>query len=178
MKTIINVISLTIILLIMQGKTICLAQQTDTARINAMQKLEALHGKWSGSGWYQMGHEAKGQINQTENVYTKLGGLLLVIDGLGKNPQTGEEVFAAYGVIHYSPEKEMYQFNAYTKEGRHTLASAKLEGNTLTWWFDTPQGATIKYVINFTSDIWVEDGLYSPDGKQWYPFFHMDLKKL
>ena len=110
MKTIINAISLTIILLIMQGKTICLAQQTDTARINAMQKLEALHGKWSGSGWYQMGHEAKRQINQTENVYTKLGGLLLVIDGLGKSPQTGEEVFAAYGVIHYSPEKEMYQF--------------------------------------------------------------------
>lgn len=178
MKTIITTFSITIILLIVQGRTICFAQQPDTVSIREMQKLEALQGKWSGSGWYQMGRQDKHQINQTEHVYTKLDGRLLVIDGLGKDPQTGEVVFGAFGVIHYSPEKGLYQFNTYTNEGKHTLASAKLEGSTLTWWFDTPQGATIKYVIDFTSDTWVEDGLYSPDGKQWYPFFHMDLKKL
>ena len=139
--------------------------------------LDALKGKWAGTGWYQMGPGPKSPIEQTEHVYSKLDGKLLVIEGRGVDPESGNEKFAAYGVLNYSAPNNTLLFNAYTQEGYHTMAHATLDGNIFTWWFDKPNGGTIKYIITFDEHTWSEDGLYSPDGNTWYTFFHMDLKK-
>lgn len=177
MKSTTNILLLALLILILQGHTLCQAQQTDTVGIKEMKKLKDLQGTWSGSGWYQRGAGPKYEINQTEQVVPKLNSQVLVIDGQGKDPETSDVVFEAFAVINYSPEKGEYQLSAYTKDG-HTIASAKFEGEDFVWWFQTPTGGTVKYIINFTADKWVEDGHFSPDGKQWYPFFHMELKKL
>lgn len=153
------------------------AQNYDSIAIKEMKKLSALHGRWSGSGWYQMANQERVEFNQTENIYPKLEGQVLVVNGLGKDPESGNVVFEAFAVMHFSKEESLYKFNTYTNNGGHTTASAKLENDSLTWWFDVPKG-TIRYTIHFTQNTWVEDGHFSPDSENWYPFLHMELKKL
>lgn len=170
-------ISICTFLIVILGNAFCYGQNAEVNKTE-MAKLASLQGKWSGSGWYQSPDQKRHQVNQTEDIYSKLDGQVLVINGLGKDPETGEEVFEAFAVIRYDQKKGQYEFSSYTKEGHHTLASAKFEGDDLVWWFDTSKGGTIKYKIDFTENTWIEDGHFSPDGEKWYPFFHMELKKV
>lgn len=170
-------ISICALLIIMQGSLISYGQETEVSKTE-MAKLANLEGQWSGSGWYQSPDQKRHQVNQTEHIYTKLDGHLLIVNGLGKDPETGEKVFEAFAVINYDEKEGQYKFNSYTREGKHTMASAKFEGDDLVWWFGTSKGGTIKYKIDFTENTWIEDGHFSPDGEKWYPFFHMKLKKV
>lgn len=142
-----------------------------------LEALMPLVGQWEGTGWMQTQDGQRLQFKQTEDIYTKLDGQLLVVNGLGRDPETGEKVFEAFGILNYSKEDKAYKFNTYTHRGDHGIADVKLGDGQFDWWFTVPSGGTVKYSITFTDSTWSEDGHYSPDGENWYPFFHMDLKK-
>lgn len=172
-------VTIALLLLLWQSSFMCSAQQDTTVIAEKMALVKNLHGKWSGSGWYHVPDQGRFEFNQTEHVYPRLGGRILAIEGEGRDPESNEIVFQAFAVLHYSQEEGGYRFNSWTnKDSKRNLASAKINGNEFVWWFDTDKGGTIKYTIIFTENTWVEDGHYSPDGEKWYPFFHMDLKKL
>lgn len=143
---------------------------------NHMFGLKQLIGQWEGSGWMRMPDGKRVEFNQTEDIYSKLEGQLLVINGLGRDASTDEKIFEAFGVINYSQQENVYKFNAYTNDGRHTLANFEVTPDGFNWWFDTGNG-TVKYKAKVTSDTWVEEGFYSPDEENWYPFFKMELEK-
>lgn len=178
MKT--QILTITILALILNGAIVCKAQQQNTVPTGKMEALSKLQGKWSGTGWYQEGRQERHQIKQTENVYSKLDGKILVIEGQGRNAETDDITFEAFGVMYYEESQGQYLLSTYTnvQDRGHTVASAKFEGDNLIWWFETPSGGTVRYTINFTETTWIEDGHFSPDGEKWYPFFHMELKKL
>src|SRR5262245_47454498 len=67
------------------------------ARREAMTKLEPWVGQWQGTGWTVTG--PGGQRNEftiTERVQPKAGGLVLLVEGVGKgkDPASGAEVVA------------------------------------------------------------------------------------
>ncbi|ELR70899.1 hypothetical protein C900_03334 [Fulvivirga imtechensis AK7] len=176
MKT--QTLTITLLVLILQGALVCKAQQESNVAAEKMEAFSKLQGKWSGTGWYQQGSQERHLVKQTEHIYSKLDGKILVVEGQGRHPETKEIVFEAFAVLHFDEVQGRYIFNTYTRDKGHTAALAKFEGDDLIWWFETPTGGTIKYTIDFTETTWIEDGHYSPDGEKWYPFFHMELKKL
>jgi hypothetical protein len=155
-----------------------LAQQPPNnreAQLTAMKKLSRMAGTWTGGGTMQMGPNERRESTVTETIQPKLDGLLLVIDGVGKNA-TGDVVHRAFGVISYDGSKNEYKFAAYTKEGYYVLADTKVDGNQFIWSFDTG-GASIRYTATVTDDEWVEVGERSTDKQVWQKFFEMKLKK-
>ena len=133
-------------------------------------------GNWEGSGWSRSPDGKQVTFNQTENIYNKLDGKILVINGLGTDKTTNEKVFEAFGVISFNTHENKLVMNAYTMDGKHTQANFEVTKTGFDWWFDTGSG-TVKYKATLTSDTWVEEGFYSPDDENWYPFFKMELKK-
>jgi hypothetical protein len=140
----------------------------------AMKKLSFLVGEWQGESWTQMGPD-KRTSKGTEIVQSKLGGLLLVIDG--RFESGGQVAHNAYGVLSYDPRAERYRFNAYTANGQMADAKVELKEGGFDWSFQPNPGITIRYEmrLNDTGE-WVEKGYFVRDGSP-VQFFEMHLKK-
>lgn len=78
-----------------------------------MKKLDFLVGKWSGDAHVNGARNAKITVRQTENVQFKLEGLVMLVEGTGRNPETGNVVFSALATIAYDPDTHAYRFRAY-----------------------------------------------------------------
>lgn len=142
-----------------------------------MRKLDWLVGEWTGEAATQMGPGKREKAAMTERVQSKLGGRVLLIEGLGKGP-AGEIVHDALAVASWDDATKKYRFDAWT--ARHGYVEAWLEvgENNARWGFDTPQGGKVRYTIARTENgQWRETGDFSRDGKQWMPFFEMTLTK-
>ena len=148
-----------------------------------MRKLDWWVGEWSGDASIQMGPGKPQQVAQTERVQSKLGGKLLLVEGLGKarleDGKTGDVVHEAMAVVSWNDRTRKYELDAWTAREGHVDAWFEAgEGNTAVWGFDTPQGGKIRYTVSLTeAGQWREIGEFSRDGSQWMKFFEMTLKK-
>src|ERR1035441_7276030 len=75
-------------------------QAAVTAQRDAMKKLEFLVGRWSGEGIVVRGPGDPMRLRQTEDVQWKLDGLVMVVEGTGRNAE-GQVVFRAFATIAY-----------------------------------------------------------------------------
>src|SRR5436309_16001609 len=66
----------------------------------AMKKLSFLAGKWSGGGTVIRGSGDAMKLAQSEDVQYRLDGLVMIVEGSGRNP-AGEVVFRALATISY-----------------------------------------------------------------------------
>jgi len=146
-------------------------------KLGYMNNLSFMMGTWEGTGWYQMGQDERDVFNIHETITEKLDGLLLLIEGHGTS--NGQTVHKAFAVISWDPDNEQYKFESHTYDGRSVNANATLKGKVFTWYFDVPGRGSIRYVININEDDeWIEKGSFSSDGKTWYPFMGMTLKRI
>lgn len=154
---------------------------TSAFAADEMKKLDWLLGEWKGTASIQMGPGKSESVSQTERVQSKLGGKLIVIDGLGKrrneDGSLGDVVHEAFGVISYDEKKGAYRFDAWTAREGYVEAWMTVSENTATWGFDAPMGK-IRYTIDRTAkNEWHEAGEFSRDGSTWMKFFDMTLSK-
>jgi hypothetical protein len=142
-----------------------------------MKKLDWWVGEWSGPASIQMGPGKPQQVQQSERVQSKLGGKVLLVEGLGKSGD--EVVHQALGVVAFNERTKKYDFNAWTARDGHVAAWFDVaESGVASWGFDTPTGAKIRYTIDRTeTGAWHEIGEYSADGTAWRKFFEMTLTK-
>ncbi len=143
-----------------------------------MRRLDFLAGEWKGEAWAQMGPEKKEHILQHERVQPKLGGQVLLVEGLGKSPE-GKVVHDALAVISWNEEKKTYRFATWVAgrpEGETTLDL--IGPNTAVWAMETPRGR-MRYTIRLIEKgEWNEIGEFSrDDGATWLKFFEMTLTK-
>lgn len=82
------------------------------AQKSAMQKLKYLAGTWTGQGTVTPAQGEPIQLQQTEEVQYKLDGLLLVIEGTGRDA-SGKVLFNAFAVISYDTNTSTYRFRAW-----------------------------------------------------------------
>jgi hypothetical protein len=151
--------------------------------LEEMKKFEFLAGDWEGTGWMAFGPGQRQESRVEEHAEYKLGGAVLVLEGVGctGEPGTGSEriVHNAFGVVSYDRHKGDYTMRAYRGDGQFVDAWIKPGDNGLTWGFDVPGMGAMRYtlVINEKGQ-WHEVGEMSRDsGANWNQFFEMTLDK-
>jgi hypothetical protein len=112
-------------------------QQPNTAtQREAMKKLNFLAGKWSGEARILRSASEPIEMIQTENAQYRLDGLLLIIEGVGRNKSDGKAALQALGIISYDDEAAEYRMRAFN-DGRYMETEVKLAetGKGITWGF-------------------------------------------
>ena len=128
------------VLVSMALTVLCMAQVPHTPNIesqrSAMKKLEFLVGKWSGEARVYRLPTQPVDLVQTEDAYYKLDGLLLIIEGIGRNRTAGKIAVQALGVVSYDDEAGTYRMRAFN-DGRYLETELKLSGTDkgLSWGF-------------------------------------------
>jgi hypothetical protein len=147
-----------------------------------MSKLDFMLGDWKGEATVQMGPGRPETIVQTEKVQKKIGGEVLLIEGLGKRKledgTVGEVVHDALAVLSWDPKDKKYRFSAHVAGRGSTDTTLELTGpRSGIWRMETPHGK-MRYTINVSDEgEWVEIGEFSRDGEKWMKFIEMRLRR-
>ncbi|MFY9555103.1 MAG: hypothetical protein WAV20_13485 [Blastocatellia bacterium] len=152
-------------------------------QLEEMKKLNFLVGEWSGEGWTEFvpGQRRTSPIH--EMVQPRLGGVVLLVEGLGKVKVPGkqEEVIThnALGVLSYDEKAKIYRLRSYIANGQSTDAEAKFTDGGFQWAFQPNPSLSIRYTVKLTDKgEWFEIGEMSQDGKNWRKFHEMTLQKI
>jgi hypothetical protein len=147
-----------------------------TAQLDEMKKASFLLGRWKGSGTMEMAPGQRHTFNQTEDVESKLGGLLVVIQGEGKS-DAGRVGHQAFAVLSYQ-EPGGFHFRSWDQFGRTIDAPATFKDGTFVWSMQAGP-SHMRYTIHVGSDgQWREIGEMSMDGTTWRKFFEMTLDRV
>ena len=105
------------------------------AQREAMQKLDFLVGIWSGEARVLRGPNQWLDLRQTEEVQFKLGGLVLIIEGVGRSRSDDQVVLQALGIVTFDDETATYSMRAFN-DGRFLESEVKLlENKAIGWGF-------------------------------------------
>src|SRR5262245_34320645 len=98
----------------------------------AMKKLEFLIGKWSGEASGVKGRGATFRVQQSEDVQYKLDGLVMLVEGTGRDAATGNVSFRALATISYDDAAAQYRIRAYN-DGRYLDTELKVLDKGFEW---------------------------------------------
>jgi hypothetical protein len=127
------------------------------AQREAMQKLAFLVGTWTGEAKILSNPSGPFTVKQTEQIQFKLDGLVLTMEGTGRNPSTGEVAFGAFATVAYDDAAGVYKFRSHS-DGRYLETELKVIDKGFEWGFDAGP-AKVRFVmrLNAAGD-WVETG--------------------
>jgi hypothetical protein len=83
------------------------------AQRTAMKEVSFLVGKWAGEARLLRSPAESVELLQTEEAQYKLGGLILVIEGIGRTKSSGQPMLQAFGIISYDDESAKYRLRAF-----------------------------------------------------------------
>lgn len=155
------------------------AQDPVAVRHEKMSKVLFMVGNWEGKGWMLMNGK-KEYFDQTEKITTKLDNAVVIIEGMGKVPETGAVIHNALAFLTYDTGKKQYRWTSTTTRGGNTIdIIPEVADNKFVWTIDSPVSGKIKYTITLDKGDWLEIGEISKDdGKTWTQYFEMRLKKV
>jgi len=106
----------------------------------AMAKLAFLVGKWEGEARIYRGPGEPTVLRMTEDASYRLGGLILLIEGIGRSKADGKAALQAIGFVSYGDAKGTYHMRAFN-DGRFLESPVKLleDGKSLAWGFTLDQ---------------------------------------
>jgi hypothetical protein len=156
------------------------AAQLPPPPLEEMSKLNFLVGEWEGKGTMSFGPNHKEEAIVVEKVQSRLGGAVLLIEGLGKS--TGPEqrtVHNAMAVISYDTDAKEFRMRAWRMDGRYVDPTLQVQENGFIWSFEVPQAGMMRYTMKINEKgQWHEIGEMSRDGgKNWMKFFEMTLDR-
>jgi len=116
-----------------------------------MKKLSFLIGKWSGEARILRGSSEPLELIQSEEAQYRLGGLVLMIEGIGRSKSDGKVVLQALGIVSYDDEAAAYRLRAYN-DGRYLETDVRLgeDGKGIMWGFALGE-------IKTSSVLWVNE---------------------
>src|SRR5215468_11309212 len=104
------------------------------AQRTAMKSLGFLVGNWAGTARLFRGADTI-ELDQTEDAQYKLGGLIMLIEGVGTCKSSKEAALQALGFVSYDDETRTYRMRAFN-DGRFLETEVRLLGEgSLTWGF-------------------------------------------
>jgi len=135
----------------------CAQQVNAAAQRDAMKKLAFLVGTWSGEAMVMRGPGETVKVRQTEEVQYKLNGLLLLIEGTGRNRDSGDVVFNAFAIVSYDESAGTYRFRAYN-DGHYLDTELKVPENGFEWGYKAGPAA-VHFVMRLNEKgEWFETG--------------------
>lgn len=172
-----------LLVLFLVSSALVQAQTPDAAGREAMKKLSFLIGQWKGEGWVQMGPGQRHVVSAVETVQTRLGGEVLLVEGLGKNKEEGNQPQVtghdAIAFLYYDTKAKIYRFQTHRAGGLAIDSEAKLIDRGFEWGFQDERAGTLRFTMKLTDKgEWFEIGEASRDGKTWFKFFEMTLQKV
>lgn len=154
------------------------AQRPDyeKAARDAMTKLKFLVGHWKGEAKM----DGRPDMVHVETVESRLDGMVLVVEGMGRAQKDDDLVHHAMGVISYDARAKHYRVVAYRDDGESVDAVATfLSDGSFQWSFDTTGQRSVRYTIRVSgSGEWQETGEIARDGKTWLPFYEATLSRV
>lgn len=158
-------------------------KQVPQAKTQSISDLKMMAGDWNGTGWIIWGRERK-TFSINETLSFKLGGALLVVEGLGREMIDGKVtdkiIHQAYGVFKNDPDSGGVGFRFYKENGNEGFTLIKVDGMKVEWGFTDPaSGSEIIFKESYSEDgVWEETGEVKPKGSErWIQFFYMKLTK-
>lgn len=148
----------------------------------AIEQAAFLLGRWEGTGWIRMGPQ-RATFRQQETVRVAAGGTVLVVDGVGRSTDAGQNerlVHQAFGVLSWDAERKAYRWRAYRADGGELETTPEISADKFVWGFDGPNGVKIRFTITKTpAGEWFEIGeLTRPGTTEPVQFFEMTLKRV
>jgi hypothetical protein len=109
----------------------------------AMKELAFLEGKWAGEARALRPGGETVTMTMSEEAQYKLGGLVLMIEGVGRTNSNGPATLQALGMISYDDISGTYHLRAFN-DGRFLESQVKLlgEGHGMTWGFSVGEFKT------------------------------------
>ena len=157
------------------------AQGPDPAAARAaLERLSPMVGRWRGEAWMAREGGQRAQTVMTETVERKLGGTVLLIEGLGQAPAEGggepRVVHHALAVLSFEPRTGAYQMRSYLANGLSGDFAVTLVEGGVSWSREVP-GGTVRNTARFTAEEWHEIGEFSRDGTTWTQVMEMRLRR-
>lgn len=133
-------------------------RQPDTgAQKAAMKKLEFLVGEWEGDSRVWRGPGEALAIRQSERIQMKLDGLVLLVEGTGRDPKSGQVSFQAMATIAYDDAAQVYRFRSFN-DGRYLETELTVSERGFAWGFDVGP-AKVRYAMALNEKgEWTESG--------------------
>jgi hypothetical protein len=129
------------------------------AQKEAMKKLSFLVGTWKGDATaYRPGGPIK--VQQTEEVQYKLGGLVMLVEGTGRNPSNAEVIFNALATVSYDESTKTYRFRAHN-DGRFLDTELKVGDKSFDWGYQAGPAKVTFHMKLTDKGEWSEVGEYT-----------------
>ncbi len=161
---------------LMLAAAACAQQAPDlAAQRDAMKKLAFLVGKWEGDA-NVVTQKGPVKVRQTESVQYKLDGLILLIEGTGRDPEKGNVMFQAFATVTFDDAAGVYHFRAYN-DGRYLDTELKVPENGFEWGYEAgPAKIRFSMKLNAKGE-WVETGEVTMGGGPPRKTFEMTVRK-
>ena len=167
-------------LVLWAAASLCLAQAPQNPDVSAqraaMQKLGFLVGTWSGHTRIWRGADNSVELSQTENVTYKLGGLILMIEGIGINNIEHKTNLQALGLISFDDAAGVYRMRAFN-DGRWLDSTVELNESRkqLHWGFTLAQTKTSSTLQVDANGNWTETHEISLNSQPFRKFMEVSV---
>lgn len=120
----------------------------------AMKRLSFLVGQWRGEATTIVAGVSK-RLNQTEDVRFRLDGLLLLVEGTGRDPETGAIAFSALATIAFDEASGTYRFRAHS-DGNYLDTEMIVRDNGVEWGYSRGPAVVTNVMKLDAEGRWVE----------------------
>ena len=148
-------------------------------RFTAMRRLDTWVGEWRGSGWSVDATGRRTEFSLTENVRSRVGGSVLLLEGHGTPKGAAEPEAVTHdglALVWFDEHAARYRWIGHElRNGAIEPEVQPIDGG-LQWTLPSA-GATLRFTIRVDEHHWHEVGELSADGKAWSPFMEMELER-
>lgn len=146
------------------------------AALEAMRKLPALEGRWSGEGWIRTGPGEPTKFVGEEVVESRLDRRVLIIEGRHHLPDRSRMVHHALAVVTWDDAAKEYRFRSQVVGGGAGDHRGYMKDGAFVW-ENASKSGLIRFEIRVDGDTWHEVG-HIERGGRWYPMFEMTLHRV
>ena len=157
------------------------AQQPTSLPADMMKDLAGLVGNWEGEGWLQYEGMERTSFSAREVVESRLGGLVLVLEGIATAARDESQVIFHHGfsILTFAAPSSRFMMLTIRQDGSNTIAEVAQDAGFLEWSFEDPVLGTVKHTLRLTqSGQMFAVGDHSKDGgATWRRYYEMQLTR-
>jgi hypothetical protein len=175
-----STLALTAALLVLPAHPLFAQAPDGSANRAAIDQLEFMVGRWRGEAWMQRGPGARVQTTMSETVERKLGGVVLLVEGVGTVVDTASgaarTVHHALAVVSFDPQTGAYGMRSYIATGQAGDFVLTLIPGGVSWTREVP-GGRVRNTAQIGNGEWHEIGEFSRDGVAWTQIMDIRLRR-
>jgi hypothetical protein len=95
------------------------------------------------------------KIRQSEDIQYKLGGLVMIIEGTGRDLVSGKVLFHALAVVNYDEAKKQYRIRAFN-DGHQVETELEVGDRGFAWGFQSGPAAVRNIMVLNEKGEWAE----------------------